>query len=106
MNITAPDPTPAKGSDRDVENYIRDHFRGDAMQALATIGRVFGIPVHYVHPGTFEDVVGRPLTHDEQQRIAFYAEDYDEFMDNSGAAESTAYWVGEVLEKAGIEQAE
>lgn len=90
-------------SDEQIEAIIEDHFNGNASWGIAAIARVGCIPVHYLHPLVFEDRLGRPLTDEEWAKITPEFEEYDEFMDNSGASMSTSHWIGEVLELAGIQ---
>ncbi len=61
-----------------------------------------GIAVNYQNRDTFEGSFG-PLTDDEWQRITPHLDSYDEFMDNSGAAESIACWSDDVLTRAKID---
>lgn len=73
----------------------------DALRALATEAEM---AVHYQDRGVFDGHLDRELTDEEWGRIKPHLEDYDEWLDNSGATESMYEWRSQILEKAGVSE--
>lgn len=78
-----------------------DQF-GSPYDALRVLAAEAGMAIHYQDRSTFEGELDRKLTDAEWERIKPYLEDYDEWLDNSGASDSMGYWRGHVLERAGV----
>jgi hypothetical protein len=87
----------------EVSRALVDAHGGDATQALLALARAAGIAVAYLDRRCLELHYGRTLTEQEWDRIKPELTGYDEWLDNSGAAESISYFVTEVLpRRAGI----
>lgn len=91
--------TPAENA---LDDLIEQHFDGDATQALLALSHRAGIAVAYQDRQVFESHLDRDLADEEWERLKPELEDYDEWLDNSGAAESICEWRSQVLEKAVI----
>lgn len=82
---------------QDACTRLLDSYGGDATVALLDLARRAGIAVAYVDRAALQAHVGRAFTEDEWQQIMPGLDGYDEWLDNSGAAESIDYWISEVL---------
>lgn len=85
-----------------VEQFV-DAFGGNATQAMLAIAVQYGIAVNYQDRATIEARLGRALIDGEWERLRPEMENYDEWLENSGAADSIDYWLGMVLEQADID---
>lgn len=73
-------------------------FDGDATRAVREIGHVCGVAVAYQDRTTLESTLGRPFTDDEWAAVKLDLDEYDEWLDNSGAAESISEWLAQQVE--------
>jgi hypothetical protein len=82
---------------QDACTRLLDSYGGDATLALLDLARRAEIAVTYLDRAALQAHVGRAFTEDEWQRIAPGLDGYDEWLDNSGAAESIDYWISDIL---------
>ena len=82
-------------------DIIDNVFGGEAANLIVEVGRHFGVAVAYQDRGTFEASF-RPLSDREWEAVKPELDSYDEWLDNSGAADSIAFWRDQVLDDAGI----
>lgn len=101
MELPGATPTPEQ-TQAALDDLVARHFGGNAVQAMLALAGSTDIAVNYQNRDTFEGSFG-PLADDEWQRITPHLDSYDEFMDNSGAAESIACWRDVVLTRAKID---
>ena len=73
------------------------------VNALLAVARAADISVCWLDREVIEAKLNVKLTDDQWRRIADHLEDFDEFMENSGAAESINHFIDDVLvDKAGL----
>ncbi|MDN5895527.1 MAG: hypothetical protein L0H93_16060 [Nocardioides sp.] len=72
-------------------------FGDNPTLALLALSRRYGIAVHYQDRSTLEARLDHEFTDEEWQQLAPTLEDYDEWLENSGAGDSIDYWVSDVL---------
>lgn len=87
---------PEHDSNRSLDQAVAA-FNGDPTQALLALGHRYGIAVHYYDRGAIEAHFGRELSNLEWRRALPHLEGYDEWLENSGAAESIDYWLSAVF---------
>lgn len=85
-----------------VQQFIDECFGGEAVAAMLEVARVGQIAVAYQYRATFEADLGRELSDEEWERIVPELEDYDEWLDNSGAGEPISTWRAHVLDRTGV----
>ena len=87
--------------DADIRRLIDEVYGGSAGAFVHDIATDLGVAVAYQDREMFEGGF-RKLTDDEWVKVQPHLRDFDEWMDNSGAAESIAYWRDRVLRHAGV----
>lgn len=102
---TSPGPVEAPAGDADVQTATEAFLAlfSSPTAAVQHVAREAGVAIAWQNRGVFEADLRRCLTEDEWSRLADEFDDYDEWLENSGAAESISYWRSMVVEQAGID---
>lgn len=72
------------------------------VAAIKALASAYDVAIAYQTVESLTADVNRPLTSEEIERLAAEFPGYDEWLDNSGAAESMSYWRDLTLARAGI----
>ena len=83
--------------------FVESYFGGDARAAVREIAEMFDLGVSVMDRMDMDDALGRPLDDYEWEDLAPEMETYDDFLKNSGAAESISEWKSQAMARAGIE---
>lgn len=84
-----------------VHRFVAE-FSGNPIEALRAIEDAYGLAIHYQDRGSIETALGRGLSDDEWGRVREYLPSYHDWLLNSGAGDSIAYWRDTILDEAGI----
>jgi hypothetical protein len=82
--------------------FVESFHGGDARAAIREIARTHGIAVAMQDRGDFEQSLGREMDEDEFEDLKECLDGFQEFLANSGAAESLDAWRYQVLDKFGF----
>lgn len=77
-------------------------YSGEPVALMLAVADRHGIAVHWQDRQTMEAHHGLPFPDDVWARVREHMDGYDEWLENSGARESIAYWQDTVLEHAGL----
>lgn len=77
-------------------------FSGEPVALMLAVADRHGIAVHWQDRQTMEAHHGLPFPDDVWARVREHMDGYDEWLENSGARESIAYWQDRALEHAGL----
>jgi hypothetical protein len=91
-------------SEDQMRQLVDNIYDGDATAAILAIASRYGVALAYFDRGYFEANLERALTEPEWDSLKDEIEGFDEWLSNSGAAESIDYWQQMVLTNARIEE--
>lgn len=83
--------------------FVESYFGGDARTAIREIAEMFDLGVSVMDRADMDEHLGRELSDDEWEDLAPEMDGYDDFLKNSGAAESISTWKSQALDRAGID---